>query len=126
MNLIEKIAEKFAVYEDNAGGLMLAVFNDNDEIKYIHKYYRSICIPGLLIDDLKCLAAGDDSDDYEPVDDWGGNDIDKDVAPSNPRDINEWFSQENEGIGWNIIADNNGICYNRMGATGREEFATLK
>lgn len=99
--------KKFEVYENNADGLALVVYDDPEKIEYIRTGYESN--PGQLAQDISCIKAGDD-----PVMMWDGNEIDyfSDFG------INEFASGE-----WGkLVADNDAIYSENMGAAAGLEF----
>ena len=103
--LCKAIQKKFNVIEDNGGGLTLVIFDDSDEVSYLHTGYEYII--GQLTNDLKELANGSDPST------WDG-------CEENPQEIyDNIISFE---YGWKIIADNNGIYPEDMGAAGCLEF----
>lgn len=97
---------KYQVIEDNGGGLTLVVFGSVDKVEYIHSGYE--CSKGQLTDDLQGLSNGDN-----PLTDWDGNEGD----PQSSYD--DFFSHV---YGWKIVADNDGVYPEKMGAAARREF----
>ena len=96
------------VIEDNAGGLYLAVLEDGRCIYYGHDYEHN---EEGLRSDLAALRNGDDprTGGWEmPVDD-----------PQAAYD--ELTSYE---YGWTVVADNEGVYYDRMGAAAQRVFGT--
>ena len=106
--------KNFAVIEDNGGGLALIVYGENGKIEYIHTGYEYH--PGQLSDDLEALKNGDD-----PARDWDGNDLHT-TGMENPEELESWFPWEQKGVGWEIVADNDGIYPEEMGTAARIEF----
>ena len=104
----------FTVIEDNSGEISLIVYGEYGKIEYIHTGYEYH--PGYLSDDLEALKNGDD-----PAHDWDGNDLHT-TEMENPEDLESWFPWEQKGIGWNVIADNNGIYPGKMGTAAHIEF----
>lgn len=105
------------VVEDNGGGLTLVVFaQDGETIEYIHSGYE-YTHQGHLLEDLEALKTGDD-----PARDWDGNELNSIDGMEDPQDLESWFPQAQEGTGWNVIADNDGIYPVAMGCAGRKEF----
>ena len=104
--LLKSIKPKVEVLEDNGGGLALFVFGEDGKAKYAHVGYEFFY--GLLTDDLKELANGGDP----IVDGWDGNWED-------PQGL---YEELENSLGVEIIADNNGIYPEKMGASGRLEF----
>lgn len=107
--------KNYKVIEDNAGGLALVVFSDGEKVEYIHSGYEYN--PGQLTGDLENLKNGDD-----PARDWDGNEL-EDAEMENPEDLESWFPWEQEGQGWEVVADNDGIYPENMGTAAKLEFA---
>lgn len=108
--------KNYKVIEDNGGGLILVVFaQDEETIEYIHTGYEYN--PGQLIEDLDNLKKGDD-----PSEDWEGNELDSTEGMENPEDLESWFPWNQKGTGWEVVADNDGIYPEDMGAAARVEF----
>ena len=103
--LCKSIQKKFNVIEDNGGGITLVIFDDSNEVSYLHTGYEYIS--GQLTDDLTELANGSDPST------WDG-------CEENPQEIYDNITSFE--YGWEIIADNNGIYPEDMGAAGRKEF----
>lgn len=115
--LCKSIARKFNVVEDNAGGLTLVIFDKNDEIEFITTNFEYA--PGSLISALEKLSYGDD------ISYWESNLIDDDFECSfvkNPKCFESWLPDDFHRIGWDIIADNDGIYPESMGTAGQIEF----
>lgn len=115
--LCKTITNKFNVIEDNAGGLTLVIFNNDNEIEYIETDFQYD--PGSLVSVLEKLSYGDDLSDSEE------NLLDNSFEVSfveNPNRLESWFPEEQYKIGWNIIADNDGIYHEVMGTAGQIEF----
>ena len=105
--ILKRIKKKFVIIEDNGGGLTLVVFDDNDSNKVVFLRSEYEYILGKLTNDLIELANGSDPST------WYG-------CEENPEEIyNDFLSHE---YGWEIIADNSGLYYSKMGAAGRLEF----
>lgn len=103
--------KKFEVYENNAGGLALVVYDDSEKVEYICTGYEFN--PGQLSQDISCIKAGDD-----PAMMWGGNEIDY----FSDFDINEFASGE-----WGkLVSDNDAIHPENMGAAAGLEFGIKK
>lgn len=103
--------KKFEVYENNAGGLALVVYDDSEKIEYIYTGYEFN--PGQILQDIDCIKAGDD-----PAMMWDGNEIDY----FSDSDINEFASGE-----WGkLVADNDAIYPENMGAAACLEFGIKK
>ena len=115
--LCKSIIKKFNVIENNAGMLILVIFNKDDEIEYITTDFEYS--PGSLISALEKLSYGDD------LSDWKENLLEVNyIYPivENPKRLESWFPEEQYKTGWNIIADNNGIYPESMGTAGQIEF----
>ena len=108
--VIKRIKKKFIIIEDNGRGLTLVVFDDNkpDKVSYLHTGYEYIL--GQLTNDLIELANGADPSTWEGCEE-------------NPEEIYNDFKSYD---GWEIIADNNGLYPDKMGAAGRLEFGIEK
>lgn len=106
--------KKYQVIEDNGGGLTLIVYGENGEIEYIHTGYEYH--PGGLLDDLEALKNGDD-----PAHDWDGNDL-YTIEMEHPEELESWFPWEQRGIGWKVVADNDGVYPEEMGEAASIEF----
>lgn len=108
--------KKYMVIEDNGGGLTLMVFaQDGETIEYIHTGYEYNS--GQLTEDLQNLKNGDD-----PAREWDGNELDSTEGIENPEDMESWFPREQKGTGWEVVADNDGIYPEDMGASAKNEF----
>ena len=115
--LCNSIAKKFNVIENNAGMLILVIFNKDDEIEYITTDFEYD--PGSLISALEKLSYGDD------LSDWKENLLEVNYTypiVENPKRLESWFPEEQYKTGWNIIADNDGIYPDVMGTAGQIEF----
>ena len=115
--LCNSIAKKFNVIENNAGMLILVIFNKDDEIEYITTDFEYD--PGSLISALEKLSYGDD------ISDWKENLLEVNYTypiVENPKRLESWFPEEQYKTGWNIIADNDGIYPESMGTAGQIEF----
>lgn len=115
--LCKSIIKKFNVIENNAGMLILVIFNKDDEIEYITTDFEYS--PGSLISALEKLSYDDDLSDLKE------NLLEVAYTFSiieNPKHLESWFPEEQYKTGWNIIADNDGIYPNKMGTAGRIEF----
>lgn len=107
--------KKYMVIEDNGGGLTLVVFaRDGETVEYIHSEYEYN--PGQLTEDLDALKAGAD-----PAQEWAGNELDN-ADMEAPEDLESWFPWEQKGPGWQIVADNDGVYPEDMGAAAKIEF----
>jgi hypothetical protein len=98
--------KRYQVIEDNGGGLTLVVFGGSGNVEYLHDGYEYN--PGQLQQDLKALRDGDD-----PANDWEGNAEDPQAMYDNITSYE---------YGWEIVADNDGIYPDKMGAAARIEF----
>ena len=107
---MKKDIKKYEVLENNAGGLTLVVFGKNGLVEYIHSGYEYV--PGSLKRDIQSLEDGDD-----PAVEWEGN------AENPQAEYEEIVSFEN---GFEVVADNDGIYPDRMGAAASSEFGCNK
>ena len=99
----------YQAIEDNGGGLHLAVFDEADECIYFHSGFEQNL--GDLVECVEQLKMGED-----PAN-WEGND-------ETPMDTyNNLTSYE---YGWQIVADDEGIYPDVMGAAARREFGTAQ
>lgn len=105
--------KKYSVIEDNGGGITLITFDKNENIDYLHTGYE-YC-PGQLKEDLKELEKD------APIEFWDGNDLYA-LDVENPKDMESWFPWDEKGVGWNIVADNDGIYPEVMGSAACSEF----
>ena len=107
--------KKYYVIENNGGGLALVVFaEDGETIEYIHTGYEYN--QGQLTEDLEALRAGEN-----PVTDWDGNELEE-TDLDNPEDLESWYPWADKGIGWEVVADNDGTYPDDMGAAAKAEF----
>lgn len=105
---------KFEVIEDNGGGLILAIFNEKNEVEYIHSGYEYNV--GQLKNDLEELENGSN-----PATEWDGNCGGSDWEFGNdPQALYDNITSFENG--WEIVADNNGTYPNKMGNAARLEF----
>ena len=95
----------FNVLEDNGGGLTLVTFNSAGIVEYLHSGYEYN--NGQLADDLKALADG-----ANPAKEWDGN-------AENPQE--DYDSMTSYEYGWKVVADNDGVYPDNMGAPARLE-----
>lgn len=100
---IKQNGAKVAVFEDNGGGLTLAIWYSNDF--FCHTGYEFNT--GGLIDDLVNLAGGGNPSQWENMDDMT---------------LNEWEDMISAEYGGNIILDMDGLNSAIMGSAGRWEF----
>ena len=98
--------KKYEVIENNGGGLMLVVFGENGNVEYLHTGYE--CNVGQLSNDLFALLDGSD-----PANEWDGNE-------ENPQEMYDNITSHE--YGWEIVADNDGIYPDDMGAAAKFEF----
>ena len=103
--LYKAITKKFEIIEDNGGGLTLVIFDDSNEVSYLHTGYEYIS--GQLTNDLTELANGSDPSTWDGCED-------------DPQEIYDNITSFE--YGWEIIADNNGIYPEVMGTAGQIEF----
>ena len=103
--LCKAITKKFNIIEDNGGGLTLVIFDDSNEVSYLHTGYEYIL--GQLTYDLIQLANGLDPSTWDGCED-------------DPQEIYDNITSFE--YGWEIIADNDGIYPQKMGAAGCLEF----
>ena len=87
------------VIEDDGGGLHLAVF-DGGKVVY---YSSGQEIHGTLLDDLAALRGGDDTSSWE-------------CQTDDPQAAYDQLTSY--ASGWTVIADQNGMYVDRMGAAG--------
>lgn len=107
--------KNWKVIENNGGGLTLVVFESEEygNISYLHTGYEYN--PGQLTEDISALKAGSN-----PAE-WDGNEL----TNSDSTDFESYFPWNQKGIGWEVIADNDGIYTEKMGIAGQYEFLTL-
>ena len=101
--------KKFEVLEDNGGGLTLFVFDENGKVEYAHTGFEYI--PGELkncIEELK--------NDANPIEEWDNNMDDFENV------YDSFTEEERENGGWELVADNDGFYYEKMGASAKIEF----
>lgn len=104
---VTKIKPKFAIYEDNGGGLHLVVW-DKNKIYVFHGYEYA---HGNLAEDLKTLLnKGFNINNWDNEED--GKSFLKEV--------------ESSQYGYKLIADNEGIYWDDMGGNAKYEFKVLK
>lgn len=103
------------VIEDTGGGLHLAVFVDGKVIFYGDGYEHNE--DGLRID-LEALASGDDPRDGWDFPAW---------VEDGEHDIQGLYdSLTSDEHGWQIVADQDGIYYDRMGAAAERVFGVCR
>ena len=100
---------KWQALEDSAGGLHLAIFNAQGDVEHLQHDYEYV--RGYMSEDIAKLQ-----DDHNPLEDgsWGS-------VSDNPQADYILMMQEPKGS--QIVADNNGVYYERMGPAARHEFA---
>lgn len=101
---------KYQVLEDNGGGLTLAVFDEYDNVTYLHSDYEYN--PGQLTEDLMRLKVGD-----IPERDWDGN-VEK------PQEFYDDLIKYIP-ISVKVVADQDGIYKELMGNAAYHEFFGL-
>lgn len=110
----EKTIRKYEVFEDNGGGLHLAIFSENGKnVVFFHSDYEYN--HGQLQEDLEAIADG-----AAPENEWDGNCGGSEWEyGTDPQTLyNEISSSE-----WaDLIADNDGIYPNKMSGNARYEF----
>ena len=99
--------KRYEVYENNAGGLALLVYDDAGRVNYIHTGYEFV--PGQLQQDLAAIAQGDD-----PSTEWDGNEID-DFDESDV--YGEWGE---------LVADNSGTYLGCAGYAANAELGGIQ
>lgn len=103
-----KTTLRYAVIEDNGGGLSLCVFDADDVCVWAHYGYE--INPGQLSQDIAALQDGDD-----PRTGWDGGEED-------PAGFWDSFRAEDYGRGWKQVADQDGNYPHRMGRAAQLEF----
>jgi len=98
--------KRYEVIEDNGGGLTLVVFGENGNVEYLHTGYEYNV--GQLSGEFNCIEGCCD-----PASEWDGNE-------ENPQEMYDNITSYE--YGWEIVADNDGIYPDDMGAAAREEF----
>lgn len=102
------------VIEDNAGGLYLAVFEGDDLIYYADQYEYS---PDALREAVEVLRDGGDP----RTEGW---DLPQWIIDGD-HDINAVYDDlTSHEHGWQIVADQDGIYYDRMGSAAERVFGT--
>jgi hypothetical protein len=99
----------YTVTEDNGGGINLFVFDESGQAVYCHVFYE-FAHPDVLKNDIAQLF-----DDDADVEFWDGNE-------DNPQETWERTKKYIETTGVKIIADNDGIYHDNMGAAGKKIF----
>ena len=96
----------FEVFESGGGSLTLLVYDAEGEVVYLHTEYEFS--PGLLLQDLAALDAGEDPTA------WDGNELE------------EYPGEQALGPWGDLIADNWGLYPDKMGASGLYELVEDK
>ena len=78
----------------------------NGNVEYLHTGYEQR--KGQLTEDLQALKDGDN-----PVTDWEGNEDDPQAVYDNITSYE---------YGWEVVADNDGVYYDKMGSSAHYEF----
>jgi hypothetical protein len=105
---------RYEVIEDNAGGLHLFVFRGGEIVYAACGWERS---PGVLRESLEELRRTGTAEGWEGMDYWDGMDTTPEESYAT---LHGWVD---EGMGGaHIIADQDGIYPDRMGAAGKREF----
>ena len=104
----------FEVIEDNAGGLQLFVYDDDDNVVYAASDFEYV--PGDLTEAMKALWEGAD-----PIaDGW-------DVQYEDPQEFRNGFTEQSQRTGgWELVADENGVYEMMGGAAFKRELEILK
>nr|WP_314538204.1 hypothetical protein [uncultured Ottowia sp.] len=100
---IKKNGAEVAVFEDNGGGLTLAIWYSDDFFCHTGYEYNA----GGLVDDLVNLASGGNPNQWENMDDMT---------------MSEWEELISAEYGGHIILDMDGLNSAIMGSAGRVEF----
>ena len=100
---IKKNGAEVAVFEDNGGGLTLAIWYSDDFFCHTGYEYNA----GGLVDDLVNLASGGNPNQWENMDDMT---------------MSEWEELISAEYGGHIILDMGGLNSAIMGSAGRVEF----
>ena len=105
---------RYEVIEDNAGGLHLFVFRGGEIVYAACGWEHS---PGVLRESLEELRRTGTAEGWEGMDYWEGMDTTPEESYAT---LHGWVD---EGMGGaHIIADQDGIYPDRMGAAGKREF----
>lgn len=102
--------KKFQAVEDNGSGLYLFVFDDDGNITWGHADYGYN--PGELINDIQLIKDGAD-----PENEWESN-------MEDPKMVYEFILSHGEAYG--VVADNDGIYPEKMGAEAMYEFGIAR
>lgn len=109
--VIQYPTRKWEVLEDNAGGLHLSVFDlEKDGVEYIHSGYETE--GDQLLEDIELLKSGE----ADPVNDWEGN-------AEDPQGLYDELVNSLEA---EIVADNDGVYYSKMGNSAASIFGGLE
>lgn len=104
----------FEVIEDNAGGLHLFVYDDDDNVVYAASDFEYV--PGDLAEAMKALWKG-----VDPIaDGW-------DTQYKDPQEFRNGFTEESQrNGGWRLVADEDGLYEAMSGAAFKRELEILK
>lgn len=102
MKALNKVETKFAAIEDNGGGLHLAIFDGAQCVAFFSNFEFN---DGSLVESINALDDG-----------FGG----WDGSAEDPQA--DYDSITNHQYGWDVIADNDGIYTDVMGAAATREF----
>lgn len=101
MKTLNKVETKFSAIEDNGGGLHLAVFEGSQCVAFFSGFQYNV---GALVEAINSLDEGFGG--------WDGN------AEDPQADYDNVTSQYE----WDLVADNDGIYADNMGAAAQREF----
>lgn len=110
---------KYEVLEDNGGGLHLAVFSEDEkEVVYFHSGYEYY--PGELLESIEAICEG-----AQPELEWDGNcgGYENEYG-ENPQELYDDITSDEYGC--EVIADNEGIYPEKMGAAACLEFNIIR
>ena len=93
------------VLEDNGGGLHLVVFSEGKCVYFGSGYEHC---PPRMQDDVQALLDGADPCDWE--------------GEENPGAVYDGFTDHE--IGWDVIADDEGVYIDKMGSAGKSVFSS--
>lgn len=102
MKTLNKVETKFSAIEDNGGGLHLAVFEGSQCVAFFSGFELNLYS---LVESINYLDEG--------FCDWEGN-AEEPQAVFDNLTSNEY--------GWDLVADNEGIYADKMGAAAQREF----
>lgn len=98
----------YEVIEDDNGGLYLFVFNDDGSVKYFADGYENN--HEKLMDDIESLRDGDDTSVW----------YNKGMTQEQMQEVYDGFLKRDNG--WDVVADQDGIYPEMMGAAARKAF----